>query len=590
MMAPDKIMRALWYLFTTGAVYTFSTWGEGAGNTTTTISADEVQAELGEFAREHGLPGNEPQALLEMFIEETFPGEDASRLQFQPDGSIIHEAGFPDVEFLSGFEVIEDLTATNWKDVTYVVIVKQVPVWKVRERWPKRSEHVTGAPPDYLDGWYRTERQLMLESENRGIANAYETTEVREMYLTRGRRKKYPKGWKAVAVEGQIMESGPSPFDNVAQPVNPIYEQPDPNQIRPSCICDDLISIQGQINNIDAKILEYIGKTVHPDVLAEEGSVDLSSFFTKSPGTQFYKRDSQKPQPWPLETIPPFVLQEKDMLVSQLKDIAGLMDPSQGQPSRLAPSGRAILALNERADRQFAQTSKMIEKGLTDCSRHIVQLWAQFGSQNYTARIVGQDGTAAIVTLRGETLIAQRQNQGQADLNFDLQVELGTPRNRSTALDEIDWMLERGLLDPVQDASRILYASRTGDLSRLDDGIKDRTNAAKENEQFRMMADMMARGEVSEDGAATFQALEQLVLHRPMDDPLIHLQEHRRLVLSEDWHEFDNVLQAIIMRHIDAHKQVQTEAEAAAQEQLAAQQNGKKKLPSSTREKSTQPV
>lgn len=564
----DSLYRALWYLFATSVMYAHPTWTH-QGDRAEVIPKNEVSAALDEFMAEHQdefPPDADQQHILNRFLKSAFPNDDISRIALNDDGSLTIPKGHLDLRWYDGFNVIEDFSAQTWKDCGWVILRDQMSVEAVRDKWGAKADHVAGTiQSPVFSGFWRPRREERLDGTDgqSPVGTGQPITVVRTLWVAAGPR--YPNGWFARECENKIIDSGENPFPHHEIPVVRFTESPDPNDLRPTGVIDDLVILQNSLNRIDQQIISHINKTVDPDIIAPVASVNKEEFLKFHPMIHFYTPhpSGAKPEPWPVEPIAAHVVQMRAILLESIKDLAGLTDPSQGVPSSRAASGRAILALNERYDRQHMLVIRAIERSLTQVAVQLATIWGDFEPDGIAKVVAGRAGESDVVTLRGDDFLAQTQNNGRVALaKFDVKVRIGESHSRSASLDELDWLISRGILHPLVHQNEVLRAMRSGDLTDIDPGHLDREVAAFENERFRAIAKSAAEGEIPDNVWPILE--QQLVPIRPGDVHSIHRQGHYAIVKrADEWDSLPLQLKQIIAMHLAEHDK----AEAAMQQQ-----------------------
>ncbi|MHC4402938.1 MAG: portal protein [Planctomycetota bacterium] len=559
----EGLLTAWWYLFATGLVYANPVWDEDIEHRRI-IGADDIREMINEFVSrldpaDPDYPAD-PEAAQRRFFAEKI-GAQMDDVIFDDDGSVIVDTGKAKLNWLSGFDVLEDLSARKWVDKRWAIIRYRLPVASVRDRYGRKADHVTGKRWGETEGLF-VDRPAELDSD--GHHGIFEQT---DLYVVWHREsKRYRRGFFAEICEGKVLRDGKNPYEHFEIPLIPIYQMPDPWGHRPTGTMDDLLPLQRAYNRTDAQVISHINQTVDPDWQAEDGAAD-DDYMQEHPLVHFHRVGHPEPHPAPVERLAPHVMQEKLMLADQFKELAGITEPSQGIPSSEARSGRAIMALNEREDMMLNTTVQSVERGLEKIAQMRIALDAQFGIEERTAYILGSGGEREALTYRGESFIAKAQNQGVRGIRrFDVKVEIAIKPSTAELRNEIDWYLERGLADADAHREDLMRAIRDGDLRGFDPTNYDRANVERENEYIKMWNDALTAGEIAEEQIRIL--FPRVVRVRVADNPTTHIRGHEYL-LKNIGDKLESVIEEFAQQHIMEHVQdLRARADAwGAQEQ-----------------------
>lgn len=565
---PDGVFHAWWVFFNTGSVYANLVWEEDK-DAEDEIPVVKITQMVTKFGREklkedkHALDGLGAEELFHLWVREEL-GLTLEQVRRNRDGSIKINRGKLKLNWLTGFDVIEDLSVTPWKDKRWFVIRSEQSVAGIREKYGARAEHVTGKSRKNEDQPLRRVRDRIGFDQH----NVFESAEVRTLWIPVS--EKYPKGWFVVECEDRVLESGENPYTHGQVPLIPMFESPDRYDVRPSCTFTDLYYLQRAINKLDVQIISHIDKTVEASWLVEEGSVDPNTFLQTKPNVEWYRRGYNAPVAMAYPTLPAHVMIQKQMLIEQFKQLAGLTDPSIGRPTADASSGRAILALNERSDLSLVVPTRALETGLQRVGEQAALLWSQFVPEQVTFEVAGEHGERELVSLIGESLVSKQQNRdGPASLLYDVRVEIKPRPEPAEVVERLDFLLERGVVDPQRNQDAILRVLQDNDFSGLDPTADDRANVAEENESAKMLSDALEAGEVDDAEAAdVFLSLIQI---RASQEHAVHLKDHGRL-LNRMGQKLHPLIVTMMTEHVEQTAAAEAAEAARRQQVLAAAQ------------------
>jgi len=530
MAGADDWHRALHTFVTDEVIFAYPRYVEDPlGNET--FTASEVVSAVREFERqrEEGRNG-EPrrgfddgrQAINTWLLESV--GVPPEKVTFNDDGSLTVNRGRLVVDWLSGLEVLEDISAERWDEKEFVIVRQRKSIGSLLEQYPRLKNEILKSPEYPASLGTETIRDQWAANRS---ADIMESTWVDTLW--RRPCKKYPKGYFVVAINDlAVAESGKIPYDYQDIPIIPITSNPDSYDFRPRGVSDSAFILQRFINRLLVQIQSNIDKTVDPRILAEEQSVK-PDFMVDAQHVDWVKRGTiEWPRPLIQTPLPPHVFALLQHLVAAIKEITGTTNPALGTPDPAARSGRALYALIGSADQGAVVPIKALALGLKKLGERMLQLVAQFVPEETTILIAGERGQREYLTFSGKSLIAQSQNDGRpASLLYDIRVEIKPKPDEATIMEMIDFLTARRFLDPQRDRSAVMRALRTLDISELDTTHQHRTRAEQENAFLWKVSQELQAG--TRDTQSARIAMGELVKIEKTQDHGVHLDEHGRL-------------------------------------------------------------
>lgn len=578
---------ALHVMLCTGLMYACATWDDSMGEVVT-IPADNVSAMLRKVMRENPQVTDEEQALRFM-LDKAAPGVAPEDIGRNDAGDIVYRGGRSRVQFYTPFDVFPDPMRRRWADKWWVVTRERVAIDELRETYGNKADEVIG---DCLSD---LSMGSMPESDERERhEDELRVSEGVWVYrLWHKATKRYPEGLRIDVADHKVLRNVPNPYRGRI-PVIEGRESAECYNSRPSPLMNDLRVLQNQHNVLQRQIVSYINKVADPKLLMEEMACsEPESYEDKSRPVYFYKKGFNPPIPFPIPPLPSTVTEYLGFVTEQLKEIANITDPSTGQDSSNAKSGRAIIALTERSDRMFTSFLGGVSGFLAEIGQHMIALWSQFEPDERTIAIVGENMRPEVLRISGRDLEMGGDLDAFAGVRkFDVRVEIGEPRSRSNVVELIDFLTERGYFNPVQDREKVLQAIESGRMPELDDSWQHRFFAGKENERFEefhrssMAAKAKRTGPVEQFGGGAVDPMTLLANELPVftvapgEDPVIHVQEHTKLTINRDfWDKVDPALQLLWVAHIEEHQAMQAAALAGAAGEPEADEAGQEAAP-----------
>ena len=567
---PDNLWEAWWHFFATGIVYANPIW-DIDDQSTEEISASVVRKMVREFVSE--LPDDERAQIVsggDMEVERQFfiqkVGVSPESVRRTEDGGMIIDKGGPELRFITGFDVIEDFSARRWQDKRWAMIRYRLPVEVIREKYGAKAAHVTGKVRDDSTPDDEQLRPNTIDmNSGMGVFNQADV-----WVLWHRQSKKYPRGLFVEMVEDRIVRKGENPYDHQDIPLIPATENPDPWPLRPSPTMSDLFILQRAYNRLDVQIAYHINQTIDPDWQAEKGAID-DDYLDGDRSIRLHNPGRPEPHPAPVEQLAPHVLNFKVMLENQIKEVGGLSDPNVGIPDDRARSGRAITALQDREDELLTIAVESFRRMLQRVGEKIVELHGQFAQDDRTVQIVGEDDRREVLTFSGKNFVSRSQNDGRPGTSrFDIIVDIEQPPSRDSLISEIDFLIERGLLNPAIHREQIFAAIRDGNSDALDTSKADRVDVADENARFKIWNELLTDGTLDQETVVGL--FEASVRVGPGDDPNLHLARHDEwLVKNKD--TVHPVIEQLVIRHNSQHTAV-IQANQQQQQGVANQAGG----------------
>lgn len=578
----ESVPRALWYLILTSVLYIAPTWEEDEfGLEDERILPNELVAAVKDYRSRIIAQANEvgstiqperldADALLRGFINDEI-GVPIEHVTFADDGGIILRYGHPRICFLTGFDVIEDMSVRNWEDKRWFITRHRVPLASALERYGDRAAKLVS---DNLVGDQSSYDRSYEDSPDGSAQRMFEYVMVDRLHHRRC--QSYPDGWYTDVCQTTVLESGPNPYEHGEVPLVRVLLEYDEQESRPEPGFSDFFHIQRAINDLQIDLLNSVYRTANPGYWAVEGSVDRDEVERGYNQIDWVRDPQDMPR---LKEVPPppsHAIHINDRLVEYLKELGGLTDPSIGRPTGDAKSGVAIRELKERADLNLNEITRKFSSGLGQAGSLMLTTWAQFvpGQNQIALDVLGELGEIEYVTFLGRDLVAQGQNSGRrASSKYDIETTIDVKPNLVQVVDQIDLLLARGVLDPRRHGSRILAAINDRDLSELDLTLEDRNRCAWEHEQIKLFADSLEAGEIEENGLAD-QFASVIAVQLPQnpqngeempdksqlailvsDDPEVHLDEHTRFV-QRYYDKLPTMLVRLLLQHIAVHQTV----------------------------------
>lgn len=376
---------------------------------------------------------------------------------------------------------------------------------------------------------------------------------VLEVWVKPGYTNELPNGGMYTIVANQIVQGFEGwPYSHEQYPFSKVDAIPTGKFYNDS-IVNDLIPLQRELNRKRGQIIEAANKMGKPQLVAEEGSVDPSKI-TSEPGQAIlYKMGMNPPQPLPLQDLPSYVTEEVNRLYSDIADISGIHEVSQGKTPPGVTAAVAISYLQEQDESMvsthYDSLEEAIEKTAAQCLNYVKDYW----DEPRTIRLVGVDAAFDVQTFKGSDLRG----------NTDIRVEAGSalPTSRAAKQAYITDLMKMGFIDP-QEGLEVL---EIGGLNKIYERVQvDTRQAQRENLKMRVVTpdDVEKHREAWEQqpDAVKVDPDTQQQLQPPLiipvntyDNHQIHIEIHNRYRKSQSFEMASPLTKMIFEEHVKQH-------------------------------------
>ena len=413
-----------------------------------------------------------------------------------------------------------------------------------------------------------------------------------EMWVKPGAHKLMPKGGLIHVIGNQVVYSSKEgiPYSHEQFPFTKLDHIPTGKFYAESSIFDTM-PLQREYNRTRSQITESKNRMAKPQLLIQKGSVDPRKITTE-PGLAIeYLPGMNPPTPLPLVSLPNYVLEEQDRILSDIEDISGQHQVSKGGAPAGVTAATAISFLQEKDDGILAPTYASIEEGWENIAYQTLNLVVQMWDTERMVKTVGTDGAFDTMLLKG------------ADLknSTDIRMEGGSalPVSKAARQAFIMDMMKMGFIAP-QDGLKILDV---GGVQKLWEALRrDESQAQRENiklkksdpqmlaqfqaEQQQMQQEQMAAEAQNGPDMATAGTQDTEPANGPMgegtapppmesilpvnswDNHAVHIETHNNFRKSQAFELLAPEIKAEFEAHVNMHVAAANQAMAQA---MAAQ-------------------
>ena len=353
--------------------------------------------------------------------------------------------------------------------------------------------------------------------------------------------KDYPLGRLVIVAGDKLLFKGDLPYINRADggrgyPFVRHFCVNQPSSFYGISLIERLIPVQRAYNAVKNRKHEFLNRLALGVMTVEDGSVDTDNLEEEglSPGkVLIYRQGSPAPRMMAAGSVPSEFRDEEDRLLSEFITLSGVSDfVTKSNLPAVNISGIALSLLIEQDDTRLTITAESIRKAVKEMGKQILRLYKQFAKSKTLNRIAGENW-------EGEKYAFTANDIGSEDLVFDSENELSeTPANRKNLVIEL---LKLGLLSDengkLSNHSKVKVLEAIGfgnwEASRSFDELHIK-KAEKEN----------------------LQLLEKVIEVDQVDEHNLHIQEHTKFVISEEY-KLEKCVKERVTKHIRLHKKMQ---------------------------------
>ncbi len=405
-----------------------------------------------------------------------------------------------------------------------------------------------------------------LESVDENLTNSLGVTKnegkkdqstILEVWVKPGYLPELPNGGMFTIAANQIIQGVDGwPYEHGQYPITKLDSIPT-GKFYTSSIVEDLIPIQKELNRTRAQLIEAKNRMAKPQLAAEKGSVDARKI-TSEPGQLIeYAVGFQPPQPIPLQNLPSYVTEEINRLYTDMSDMSGQHEVSNGSTPPGVTAATAISFLQEQDESLIATHFTSIEEGIEKIAGQSLSYVKDYWDEPRTIKIVGIEGTFDVQTFKGADLRG----------NSDIRVESGSalPTSRAAKQAFIMDLMKMGFIPPDQG----LEIMEVGGLNKIYEKIQiDKRQAQRENLKMRVVTDEDMQTHVQEWAVnhpeATKDVDSGLNLAPPLiipthtyDNHAIHIEIHNNYRKSQNFENAPAVTKALFEQHVREHEEAQ---------------------------------
>ena len=245
-------------------------------------------------------------------------------------------------------------------------------------------------------------------------------------------------------------------------------------------------SSQAHYNKIRSWMVEVANLMGAPKILSPATARLRRDAISNKPGEIIEYEGMIPPKIMNPPTIPAFIQGMMYQTKADMQDVGSIHNVSEAKVDPGMRSGHAIATAQDADDSILGPVMQMADEGLKELGRKLLNILHKNIDEPRLLKIVGDSHIPEILTFTGRDLVGK--NNGLPDIDyFDVIISSYSqyPMSRVGMEQRVDWMLQRGLLDPAKDRERILSFLGSGDVAHeFSDNQKHKARANEEN--YRM--------------------------------------------------------------------------------------------------------
>jgi hypothetical protein len=381
-----------------------------------------------------------------------------------------------------------------------------------------------------------------------------DTTIILEMWVNAGVLKEFPDGGMLTVADdkvvqgqvGHVYNHGEYPyskFDGI--PTGKFYNE---------SILVDLIPLQRELNRTRGQIIEAKNIMSKPQIAAERGSLDAHRI-TSEPGLViFYKPGYNPPKPMPLQNLPSYVTEEVNRIYTDIADLSGQHEVSEGKTPPGVTAAVAISYLQEQDESLISSYFDSEEEGIQDIARQCLSYVKDYWDEPRTVQTVGMDRTFDVQTFLGSDLRS----------NTDIRVEAGSmlPKSRAAKQAFIMDLMNSGFIPPEKG----LEILELGGVEKLYEEIQvDQRQIQRENLKMRVVKPEDVMAHIEAWNQKPLEERSDPITKQPLPPPLIipvnnydnhllHIEGHNRYRKTQAYEMADTLVKRLFDEHVQNHK------------------------------------
>lgn len=455
-------------------------------------------------------------------------GEDGLPVMDKDGQPMMVTFGTGDIVFdaISPFEIVPDFSVTKWSEMMGVMRKKIRSVDYIEEKYGVKvsSEEI---PQELLEG-LKISNMVTANSSLSGMRSDIKgqtlknVAIVRELFLRP--TKKHPKGRHLIVADDKLLHSGDlSDYKLYGKYEIPIFHVPAipvPGRLLAISSFENGMPVQWMYNRLRSIMIEHANLVSGPRLIAPLDSVPDGSYTDRPLSMiEYDPAAGERPTFETPGNLPSYIMDGIKLLMSELEDIFGIHDISQGRLPRRATSGVALSILEEKDTTVVIPMKQFYRRGMEKAFSVAMGIASNKFDDTRISKIVGENNKVYLQEWR-------KTDMGSVD-DVRLVEDSQMPTSKAAKMEAGINLAKAGIIGPNK-ALTMMGMDSIIDIQDETTTAIDQRNADGENFQ------MMKRIEVFPSELEPFQ---------------IHIANHTaKLEANPNW---PDDVKATFKRHID---------------------------------------
>jgi hypothetical protein len=478
------------------------------------------------------------------FIKEYWDQSAGPMMQVGPDMPPI-PLGDVKFEVVTPFHIsVPDLMCEEIEDQPYLIHSTLKDIHYVKRTYGIDANPSAAAQDSLIEHQYMN----IIGDSN---VNAKDAVLCHEVWIKPNGHPLFPAGGMLTVVDSQVVQRiDQFPYAHGEYPFAK-FDHVQTGKFYSDSIITDLIPLQRELNRTRSQIIESKNLMSKPQLIAPKGSVNARKI-TSEPGQVIeYTPGFNPPTPLPMQSLPSYVLQEVDRLVSDMDDISGQHEISRGQNPSQVTAYSALSYLQEQDESKLASSAASVEEYVEKWARLYIKYVVAYWDIPRTVRVVGRDKMVDAATLKGSML----------EGNTDIRVEAGSaiPQGKQQRQSFLLDLYKLGALPPEM-LFELLEMNDLADAN--EEFIADKHQSMRENLlMMKAGADMdpaalQPQPDPMDPTGQTMlpPQIPQMFTPNSWDNHEAHIQYHNMYRKSQEFFVANDAVKMIFEQHVQMHQ------------------------------------
>lgn len=506
--------------------------------------------------------GEDRETFLNPFSKQALPGmelDDESRDMLRRIGAVDAErSGEIEASVLAPFQVVPPPQQTKLHEMPWVLIQRLVSVDWIWDRYPDKAKKI-GAD-DLVTSEDAFYWQKISQLVNRaglpitGDVASFDDNAVLIKDFWHVPSGRFPNGFFVRRTKTVVLENDVHPIQKALQqhgmdvrhtrwrdsrfPLKRIVFADVPGRFWGMGMVEHLLQMQREYDYQRHQMNRQRDRFGQPQYTAPRTS-EISFGRFEYGDVLEYDASQGKPELMNPPAVPMAFVESASQTLRDMQTIAAQSEASQAQVPQGARSGVALESLQERDDLAISPAVASLETGLQGMSSQLLTLTWLFEKRDVLVRTYGQ--------FRGADVSVFKASELRGNVHVRIQQGSLMPRSRGASMQTVLNMVQAGILNPAnpQHNAIMLKVFDIGDVDSLFYALsQQRRRAEHENQMFsKPEIDQLTGEPVPWPDVQDF------------DDHPIHVEEHTKLLLSDEYEDWPFGRKQALLGHVLKHQQ-----------------------------------